>query len=180
LLARYAFFIYLTKATHMKKILKLSLAAVAIATLAACGGGSDSTAHVFNIDSYVGTWKSPCYSYVATNGSSYYSIRTKTLAKVSATELSNVTKAENSYSDAACTNLVANFVTNYNLGKYVFDGKTAVFAGMTVDTMVHTDLVNGEVLSGYMLADGKQLYVATYATGQAISSWGIYSPYTKQ
>ncbi len=164
----------------MTNILKLSLAAVAIAALAACGGGGDSSDVA---DVYVGTWKSACYSFTNSSGGTSYSKRIRTISKSSATELAGSVIYDSIFSDGACT-VLANRVWTDNspiLGKYVLGAK-AQFLGANTDSYVFSNITTpGGTFSGYMVVNGAQMYLADTATGSAPpTGWGIYSPYTKQ
>jgi hypothetical protein len=159
----------------MKNILKLSLAAAAIAALAACGdsGGNSDAAEI-----YVGTWKSVCFSYVDA-GRTLYTQRVRTLDKASAAELTSVIKYETAYSDAACKNSVGNYTANSEAERFNIGPKTT-FLGRQVDALVLTELPSGAAISGYIVADSKQMLIVTYKPGETPNGWGIYSPYTKQ
>ena len=159
----------------MKKSLQLSLAVLAVSVLTACGsGGSEDAA-----DKYVGTWKSVCVSYVATNGSTYYTHRIRTFAKSNATVLTGTFKSENVYLDTACKQLYATSVTNHNPENLNIGSKVA-FLGQSVDSIVLTDTVTGTTYPGYATADNTQLLIVTPAAGQTATGWGVNSPYTKQ
>ena len=158
----------------MKNVLKLSLAAVTIAALSACGGGDASDA----TDVYVGTWKSVCYSTDSSNGT-VYTKRIRTLTKSSSTVLIGSTVLDSVFSDAACKNLAGTWssnaasITNYALGA------KAQFLGAATDSYVAT-FSDGTSLPGYMVIDGARLYMADGANVATATGWGKYSPYTKQ
>jgi hypothetical protein len=162
----------------MKNLLKLSLAAIAVAALTACGGGSSTPDAA---DAYVGTWKSVCYSYTNSVGTGYTK-RIRTYSKTSATEITSSTISDSPYTDANCTNVAGTWSSNTpSLGKYVLGAK-AQFLGANTDTYVFTNLTTpGPTYSGYIVADGTKLFLADTQTGSAPpTGWGIYSPYTKQ
>jgi hypothetical protein len=161
----------------MKNILKLSLAAVTIAALSACGGGGSSDA----ADAYVGTWKSVCFLTTSPSGN-IYSKRVRTLSKTSAIELASTTSLDSPFSDAACANVSGVWSTNPpDVAKYVL-GVKAQFLGAAVDSYVFTSsAAPTTTYSGYMTTSGTQMYLADSLTGSAApTSWGVYSPYTKQ
>ena len=158
----------------MNNILKSGLAAMAVAALAACGGGDSSEA----TDAYVGTWKSVCYSTDSSNGT-VYTKRIRTLTKASSTQLVGSTVLDSVFSDAACANAAGTWssngaaVTNYALGA------KAQFLGANTDSYVAT-FADGTSLPGYMVVDGVRLYMADGANVATATGWGKYSPYTKQ
>ena len=160
----------------MTNILKLSLAAVAIAALAACGGGGDSSDVA---DVYVGTWKSACYSTNSNTGT-VYTKRIRTISKTNATELAGSTILDKVFSDAACVTVAGTWNDNSpNTGKYVLGAKVQ-YLGANTDSYVFTNSA-GATFAGYMVVNGAQMYLADTATGSAPpTGWGIYSPYTKQ
>jgi hypothetical protein len=158
----------------MKSILKLSLAAVAISALVACGGGGSSDA----TDAYVGTWKSACYSTDSSSGI-VYTKRVRTITKASSTLLVGSTILDSVFSDAACANTVGTWnsngavITNYALGA------KAQFLGANTDAYVAT-FSDGTSLPGYMVVDGVRLYMADGPNVASATGWGKYSPYIKQ
>jgi hypothetical protein len=162
----------------MANILKLSLAAVAIGVLAACGGGGGDSSEVADV--YVGTWKSACYSTNSNTGT-VYTKRVRTLSKTNATELASTTSLDSVFSDAACVTNVGFWIDNPpTIAKYVLGAK-AQFLGANTDTYVQTIAATGASFTGYMVANGAQLNMADAVTGSAPpTGWGIYSPYIKQ
>ena len=157
----------------MKNVLKLGLAVLAAATLAACGdGGSSDVA-----DTYVGNWKSKCFKGTGNDGNTYYYINNLGIAKASAAELS-FTGTGTSHSDAACSNKLSTFdrdAIKINLG-----AKTT-FLGAQVDSMVYTIVRTGEARQGFIVADTNNMNVVIYNNdGSPPTGWGTASPYTKQ
>ncbi len=142
-------------------------------TLAGCGGGNDDPA-----DIYVGTWKSQCYSYVANNGGTYYTVKTGVNTKNSATEFTRVVPNSNAYTDAACSNLVGTGVVTQGTFKYTIGAK-ATFLGQSVDTYTGVTVASGTFDKGYMTANSTNLYIASNNTTEP-SGWAPASPYTKQ
>ncbi len=159
----------------MKNILKLSLAAVAISALAACGGGGSSD----SADTYVGAWKSGCTSYTGNDGNTYYNTSVMNLAKASASELAGTYTNRTAYADSGCKNALG-AITNYGAMKLNIGAKTT-FLGAQVDAMVFTLLATGEARPGFINADSTKLnLVVVNNDGSAPSGWGAASPYTKQ
>ena len=156
----------------MTNILKLSLAAVAIAALAACGGG-DSTEPA---DKYVGNWKSSCYQDTATSGNIYYYINKANYAKVSAGEIM-ITATYDAHSDTACASKVGS--GNLTTRKMNIGAETT-FLGAKADVIALITVSTGEAFPGYATTDGTKLNIITYAAGGSASGWGKASPYTKQ
>jgi hypothetical protein len=158
----------------MKKLLKLSLAVVAIAALTACGDGEADASEV-----YVGTWKSKCYS-TDSNSGTVYTKRIRTFTKTSATELASSTILDKVFSDAGCNNVLGTWNDNSpTLLKFVLGAK-AQFLGANTDTYISTTST-GATFAGYMVVDGAKMSLADAPTGSAApTGWGIYSPYTKQ
>ena len=159
----------------MTNILKLSLAAVAISTLAACGGGGSSDV----ADTYVGTWKSKCFSYTGNDGNTYYETLKINLAKAAAAELTAVYSEAKAHSDSAC----ANFLGAINAPPTVKlnIGVEETFLGAPAHYIVHTNPATGEARQGYIKADSTQLLlVISDVSGQKPTGWGKSSPYTKQ
>jgi hypothetical protein len=159
----------------MKNILKLSLAVLAAATLAACGdSGSSDVA-----DTYVGAWKSGCTSYTGNDGNTYYDNHVMNLAKASAAELAGTYSNRTAYSDSACKNVLgAN--TNFGAIKLNIGAKTT-FLGASVDSMVYTVISTGEARQGFVNADSSKLnLVVVNSDGSPPRGWGAASPYTKQ
>jgi hypothetical protein len=159
----------------MKKSLQLSLAVLAVSVLTACGsGGSEDAA-----DKYVGTWKSVCFSYVATNGTTYYTNRFLTYTKSNATELISDIVFKTVYLDAACKNPYGPYAANSHPGKLNI-GTQAKFLEQSVDTIVETDTATGATYTGYATANSTQVLIVTFTAGQTPAGWGKYSPYTKE
>jgi hypothetical protein len=159
----------------MRYIFRKLLTASAVSMVVACGGGTAE--EPFNIDKYVGTWKSPCSYFAPTTGAAYYTIRTRTMIKTSATELATTARNDNAYQDAACTQVTTNFSLNFVPGKYTF-GQSTSFLGNTVYNIVYSDAV--EISLGYIYASSTQLYITTFTSDKPSKSWGTFSPYTKQ
>ena len=159
----------------MKNVLKLSLAVLAAAALAACGGGDASDA----TDAYAGTWKSACYSTDSTSGT-VYTKRIRTIAKISATEIAASNILDKVFSDAACANVAGTWTENAPFGgKYVLGAKVQ-FLGANTDSYTYNNGAGG-TFAGFMALNGNQLFMADSATGAAPpTNWGKYSPYTKQ
>jgi hypothetical protein len=162
----------------MKKILKLSLAVMAIAALAACGsGGSDEPA-----DKYVGTWLSKCNSYTGNDGGTYYRKLKRVLTKINAGQLNLKTTQEGAFSDTACSKSLTSTVYTFGDGQYNI-GKTVTILGTQADEIASIDLTTKAALPGYMTVSNNQWFIATYdpAQGQTtITGWSANSPYTKQ
>ena len=158
----------------MKNILKLSLAAMAIAALAACGGGDSSEA----ADVYVGNWKSRCYQGTGNDGNTYYYFNNLTVTKLTAAEIT-FTGTGTAYSDASCTSKLSTF--NRDAIKINIGAKTT-YLGASVDTIVHTVIATGEARPGYMVADATKMNIAIAGSTGALptGAWGSASPYTKQ
>jgi hypothetical protein len=160
----------------MKKILQLFFAMVSTATLSACYIEEP-------IDKYVDTWKSRCFSYVATDGNTYF---TKIIRTFKNAESNRVTDLEISASydyafyDATCSQSTGSVPSNgVSSAKLTLIGQ-AKFLGQSVDAVTWTELKTGEVLSGYMNADKQVMYLVTFKAGETPSAWGVLSPYTKQ
>jgi hypothetical protein len=158
----------------MKKLLKLSLAAMAIAALAACGGGDSSEA----ADTFVGNWKSKCYGYTSVSGATYYATRIMALTKTSAAELAANYSNTLAHSDSGCTNPLGTIQSSspakINLGA------DTTFLGAAAKAIVVT-LTTGEARQGFITANASNLnIVITDATGARPLGWGAASPYTKQ
>jgi hypothetical protein len=159
----------------MKNVLKLGVAAMAVAALAACGGGGSSDV----ADTYVGSWKSNCTSYTGNDGNTYYSTWILNLAKVSAAELAATTSNRTAHSDAGCKNPLG-AITNYDAAKINIGAKTT-FLGAAVDSMVYTVVTSGEARQGFINADSTNLYlVVANNDGSPPRSWSFSSPFTKQ
>ena len=160
----------------MNNILKLSLAAVAIAALSACGGGGGSSDAA---DAYVGNWKSNCYSYVSTSGGTYYTNQVMSLNKASAAVLAATFSNATAYSDSACKialgALTASSPANISLGADI------TYSGAAAKAMVMT-LADGQARQGFITANATNLnFVVTGTDGKLpTSGWGAASPYTKQ
>jgi hypothetical protein len=166
--------IYKQLREDMKKLLKLSLAVMAIAALAACGDGGSSDA----ADVYVGSWKSGCFSYTGNDGNTYYSTTKMNLAKASGAELAGSYSDRLAYSNNACTNRLG-ALDNYAPFKINIGAKTT-FLGGSADAIVMT-FTNNEARTGFISADATRLnLVITDASGQRPGGWGATSPYTKQ
>jgi hypothetical protein len=162
--------------THLKHILKLSLAAVAVAGLAACGGGGGSSEAA---DIYVGTWKSKCYSYTGNDGNTYYQTHKANFAKASAAELALTYTESKAHSDSACANSLG--ATSNSASARINLGTEEGFLGAPATYMVYTIAATGEARQGYIKADATQLlFVVSDATGQKPGGWSRTSPYTKQ
>jgi hypothetical protein len=142
-----------------------------IASLVSCGeGGTEDPA-----DKYVGTWKSVCYSPYPNNTSViYYTRDTRTFTKTGPSDLAASRIFEQDFTDGTCTQKIIDqrFPTEYS--KFVI-GSKATFLGQPVDAVTVTRST-GEVLTGYVTADKKQMLLAS----QTATSWSSYSPYTKQ
>jgi hypothetical protein len=160
----------------MKNTLKLSLAALAIAALSACGGGGDGGGDV--ADTYVGVWRSNCNSYTANSGATLYERYNLTLTKTTSTELIGNYSNDTAYADAGCKQALGN-IDNYSPVKYNIGAKVT-FLGGTVDSMVRTTST-GEARPGFMIADSKNFNVVTVNDdGSRPGGWSTNSPYTKQ
>ena len=161
----------------MKNVLKLSLAALSVAVLTACGGGGESTEVA---DASVGTWKSACYSTNSSSGT-VYTKRIRTIAKISATEIAASNIRDQVFSDAACANVAGTWNENAPFGGRYVIGAKVQFLGANADAYTYT-AGDGATYAGYMALNGaQQLFMADSATGAAPpTNWGIYSPYTKQ
>ena len=158
----------------MKNVLKLSLAGLAIATLAACGGGGSSDV----TDAYVGTWKSICF---ASTNSPTFTKRIRTYTKVSATEMTSSTTFDGPFSDAGCANSAGNWSSNVpSVSRYVLGAKIT-YLGANADSYTVTFADNTQN-RGYMIVDGSKLFLVDTPTTSAPPSggWSIYAPYTKQ
>lgn len=155
----------------MKNILKLSLAVMAIAALAACGGGgSDEPA-----DKYVGNWKSSCYESVSTSGTTFFYVNTYSVTKTSAGEVL-FTGTYAAHSDGKCANSAGSGGLN---GAQMNIGAETTFLGAKSDSIVRTNLVTGEALPGYATSDGNKMYLRTYTPGTSPTNWGSASPFSK-
>jgi hypothetical protein len=158
----------------MKNVLKLSLAVLAAATLVACGGGESSDV----ADTYVGTWKSKCFSYTGNDGNTYYQTLKLSLAKAAAAELAASYSEAKAHSDAACANSLGS-INNPSPVKINL-GSEEAFLGSPARYMVYT-FASGEARQGYIKTDGTQLrLVVSNASGEKPGGWGDASPYTKQ
>jgi hypothetical protein len=158
----------------MKNILKLSLAAVAIAALSACGGGDSSDV----ADSYTGTWKSNCFSYVANSGATLYGTQVLTMTKASGSELAGTYSSFIAHSDSGCK-AVRGEVNSSSPTKFNIGAETT-FLGASARAMVMT-FSDGQARQGFITADAaKMSFVVTDATGARPGGWGAASPYTKQ
>ena len=156
----------------MKNVLKLGLAVLAAATLAACGSGDSSEA----ADKYVGNWKSSCYKDTSTNGNIYYYINKANYAKVSAAEIT-ITATYDAHSDAACANKLGS--GNLTARKMNIGAETT-FLGAKSDAIVLTNISTGEAFPGFATADATRLNIVSYTPGTIPTGWGSASPYTKQ
>jgi hypothetical protein len=160
----------------MKKILKLSLAAMAIAALAACGGGDGGSDAA---DVYVGSWKSNCFSYVATNGNTYYQTYVLKLAKASASELAGTSSNSIAHSDSACKNSLGSI--NDSGAIQINIGTRTTFLGAAADNMVYKLVTTGEARPGWITATATQLNLVVVSNdGKPPVSWSFSSPFTKQ
>jgi hypothetical protein len=158
----------------MKKLLKPSLAIIAIAALTACTGGDSSDV----ADVYVGTWKSKCFSYKGDDGKTYIETRKITFAKVAAAQLTASYSEATVYADSACQQSLG--ATGAPSGYKINIGAKSNFLGSTADYSVFT-YSDGVVRQGYLKADSTQLLVVIRDdSGQEPTSWGVASPYTKQ
>ena len=159
----------------MTNILKLSLAAVAIASLAACGDGGSSDA----ADAFVGNWKSNCYSYVSTSGGTYYATQVMSLNKASASVLAATNSANTAYSDSACKSALG-ALTNAS-PTTISLGADITYSGAASKAMVMT-LTDGQARQGYITASATNLSLVVTGTDGKLptSGWGSASPYTKQ
>lgn len=163
----------------MKNILKLSLAVLAAATLAACGGGGSSEEPS---DKYVGTWLSKCSSYTGNDGGTYYRKLKRVMTKQNAGQLLAKTTQEGAYSNDTCTSSLTSNVYTYNDAQYNI-GKVTTVLGAQADEISYTDLVTKAAYPGFMTISNGQWYIATYdpSKGQTtIGGWSSNSPYTKQ
>jgi hypothetical protein len=166
--------IYKQLREDMKKLLKLSLAATAIAALAACGGGGSSDA----ADSYTGNWKSSCFSYVAQSGATLYGTQVLSMTKASAAELVGTYSNFVAHSDSACKAVLGQ-VTSPSPSKFNL-GTETTFLGAAARTMVMT-FADGQARQGFITADATKMnFVITDASGARPGGWGAASPYTKQ
>jgi hypothetical protein len=159
----------------MKNILRSSLAVMAIAGLAACGGGGSSDV----ADTYVGTWKSKCFAYTGNDGNTYYQTQKLNLAKAAAAELAATYTESKAHSDSACVNLLGSI--NNGPAIKINIGVEETFLGAPAHYMVYTNVATGEARQGYLKADSTQLLlVVSDASGERPGGWGRASPYTKQ
>jgi hypothetical protein len=160
----------------MKKLLKLVATTIAIAALSACSIEEP-------IDKYVDTWKSTCFSYVATDGNTYFTKIVRTFKNAESnrfTDLAITASYDYAFYDATCTQSTGSVPSNgVSTAKLALNGQ-AKFLGQSVDSVTWTELNTGEVLSGYMNADKQVMYLVTFKTGETPSAWGVLSPYTKQ
>ena len=158
----------------MKYILKLSLASMAIAALAACGDSSSDVA-----DTYVGTWKTNCHAYVGTDGNTYYKTYVSTFTKANSAELTLTHANANAHSNSTCTNVLGP-ITAPVAWKLNIGSKTT-FLGASVDSMVWTFPATGEARPGFITADSSKLSLVVINTDGSIpTGWSGTSPYTKQ
>jgi hypothetical protein len=158
----------------MKNILKVSLAAIAISALAACGGGGSSDV----ADAYVGNWKSNCYSYKGNDGGTYYATEVVSMTKSSAAELAGSFSNATAHTDSGCKNILGS-ISNSSPAKFNI-GADTTFLGAAARAMVMT-LSDGQARQGFITADAtKMSLVVTDATGLPPAGWGSASPYTKQ
>jgi hypothetical protein len=163
----------------MKNILKLSLAAVAIAALSACGGGGSEDP----ADKYVGTWLGKCNSYTGSDGATYYRKLKRVLTKLNAGQLTGKSTQEGAYSDAVCSKSVSSAVTTFSGGTQYNIGKTVTILGAEASEIASIDLGSNAALPGYMTVSNGQWYIATYDPSKGettITGWSANSPYTKQ
>jgi hypothetical protein len=159
----------------MRNFLKLGLTALAVAALAACGGGGSSDV----ADTYVGNWKSNCSSYTGSDGNEYYQTYILSFAKSTASEIIGTYNNSNAYYDAACKNL-AGAKNNYDAIKINIGAKTS-FLGAPADSMVYSLVSTGEARPGFIVADATKLnIVVNNNDGSPPRGWGAASPYTKQ
>jgi hypothetical protein len=159
----------------MKNILKLSLAALAIAALSACGGGGSADA----ADTYVGNWKSNCFAYTGNDGNTYYKTTIANFAKSSAAEIMVTYNTTKAHSNSACTTVLGT-ITDPGAIK-INIGAATTFLGAAADNIVYTVVATGEARTGFMTANATNLsLVITDATGARPTGWGSSSPYTKQ
>jgi hypothetical protein len=159
----------------MKNVLKLSLAAVAISALAACGGGGSSDV----ADTYVGNWKSNCFAYTGNDGNTYYKTTIANFAKSTAAEIIVTYNTTKAHSNSACTNFVATI--NDPVAVKINIGAATTFLGAASNDIVYTVISTGEARTGFISADTSKLnLVITDATGARPGGWGSSSPYTKQ
>jgi hypothetical protein len=160
----------------MKKILKLSFAAMAIAALAACGGDGGSSDAA---DIYVGNWKSNCFSYVGTNGNTYYQTYSIKFAKASAAELDGTSSNVIAYSDSTCKNSLGS-LNDYSAIK-INIGTRTTFLGAAADNMVYKSVSTGEARPGWITATATKLNLVVVSNdGTPPISWSFSSPFTKQ
>jgi hypothetical protein len=159
----------------MRNFLKLGLAALAVAALAACGGGGSSDV----ADTYVGNWKSSCTSYTGNDGNTYYETYILSFAKSTASEIIGTASNTNAHFDAACKNL-AGPINNDSPIKINIGAKTS-FLGAPADSMVFTFMSTGEARPGFIAADATKLnIVVNNNDGSPPNNWGGASPFTKQ
>jgi hypothetical protein len=159
----------------MKKILKLSLATMAVAALTACGGGSSTPDAA---DLYVGTWKSKCFTYTGTDGQPHTETRKINLSKVSAAELNAVYTESTAFADTACKQSLG--ATGAPAGYKINIGAQESFLGAPADYAVFT-FSTGEARQGYLKADSTTLLIVISDNSVTKpNGWSIASPYTKQ
>ncbi len=159
----------------MKNVLKLGLAVIAVAALAACGGGSSDVA-----DSYVGSWKTNCHAYTGQDGNTYYKTFVSTFTKANATEIVVTHAGAVAHSNSICTNVLGEIPAPTGTWKLNIGAKTT-FLGASVDAVLWSLTETGEVRPGYITADGSKMsLVAVNNDGSIPSGWSVYSPYTKQ
>jgi hypothetical protein len=159
----------------MNNILKLSLAAVAIAALSACGGGGSSDA----ADAYVGTWKTNCFAYTGKDGNTYYQTYVSTFTKANAAEIAVTHANAKAHSNSACTNVLGD-ITAPGAWKLNIGAKTT-FLGASVDAIVWSFPATGEARPGYMTTDSSKMSLVVVNTDGSIpTGWSATSPYTKQ
>jgi hypothetical protein len=161
---------------NMKKLLKLSLAVVAIAALAACGDGGSSDA----ADKYIAAWKSNCNSYTGNDGNTYYQTFNLTFAKSTSSEMIGTYSNSIAYTDAACKNSAG--AKNNNSSIKINIGGQVAYSGSQADAIVYTLISSGEARPGYMVADNTKMniVIADSTGAKPTSGWGSNSPYTKQ
>jgi hypothetical protein len=159
----------------MKNLLKLGLAAVAVAALTACGGGSSTPDAA---DAYTGNWKSKCYGYTSVSGGTYYATQVMSLTKTTEAELAGTYSNTIAHSDSGCTNPLG-AITSGSPVKFNI-GADTTFLGAAAKAMVMT-FSDGQARQGFITADATKLnFVITDATGARPGGWGAASPYTKQ
>ena len=115
----------------MENVLKISLAAVAISALAACGGGGSSDA----ADTYVGAWKTNCHAYTGQDGNTYYKTFVSTFTKASAAEIVVTHASALAHSNPTCTNVLGAITAPSGTWKLNIGAK-ATFLGASVDAIL--------------------------------------------